>query len=208
MTEMTERLPVELPKAYRLLNHGPTVLVGSAHDGRRNVMAAAWNMPLDFSPPKVAVVIDRNTLTRELVEASGEFSLNVPARIIARETLAVGSVSGRDTDKFTDGTGVHAFEGSHIQAPSSGVVSPGWNAASSPSRTIRIATISFSARSLRPGPIRVRFAMGTGSSRPARRAVFTTSPAATSSRPVKPSKSNHDPQRSDTGVRRQHTCRP
>ncbi len=117
MTEMTERLSVELPKAYRLLNHGPTVLVGSAHDGRRNVMAAAWNMPLDFSPPKVAVVIDRNTLTRELVEASGEFSLNVPARIIARETLAVGSVSGRDTDKFTDGTGVHAFEGSHIQAP-------------------------------------------------------------------------------------------
>jgi len=114
---MTERLPVELPKAYRLLNHGPTVLVGSAHDGRRNVMAAAWSMPLDFSPPKVAVVIDRNTLTRELVEASGEFSLNVPARVIARETLAVGSVSGRDTDKFAEGTGVTAFTGSHIAAP-------------------------------------------------------------------------------------------
>lgn len=114
---MTERLPVELPKAYRLLNHGPTVLVGSAHDGRRNVMAAAWSMPLDFSPPKVAVVIDRNTLTRELVEASGEFSLNVPARLIARETLAVGSVSGRDTDKFAEGTGVTAFTGSHIAAP-------------------------------------------------------------------------------------------
>lgn len=114
---MTERLPVELPKAYRLLNHGPTVLVGSAHDGRRNVMAAAWSMPLDFSPPKVGVVIDRNTLTRELVEASGEFSLNVPARVIARETLAVGSVSGRDTDKFAEGTGVTAFTGSHIAAP-------------------------------------------------------------------------------------------
>ncbi|VVE60903.1 flavin reductase [Pandoraea captiosa] len=114
---MTERLPVELAKAYRLLNHGPTVLVGSAHAGRRNVMAAAWSMPVDFSPPKVAVVIDRNTLTRELVDASGEFSLNVPSRAIARETLFVGSVSGRETDKFADGSGVSAFAGSHVAAP-------------------------------------------------------------------------------------------
>ena len=39
---------VDLKHAYRLLNHGPTVLVGSAHEGRSNVMAAAWAMPLDF----------------------------------------------------------------------------------------------------------------------------------------------------------------
>ncbi|MBV7482668.1 flavin reductase family protein [Bordetella sp. BOR01] len=93
------RQPVELAKCYRLLNHGPTVLVGSAHAGRRNVMAAAWSMPLDFSPPKVAVVIDRHTLTRELVEGSGEFSLNVPSRAVAAATLSVGSVSGRERDK-------------------------------------------------------------------------------------------------------------
>ena len=55
---MQERLPVELEKSYRLLNHGPTVLVSSSHGGRHNVMAAAWSMPLDFSPPKVTVVID------------------------------------------------------------------------------------------------------------------------------------------------------
>ena len=63
---MKQRIAVPLPKAYRLLNHGPTVLVSSAHGGRRNVMAAAWNMPLDFDPPKVAVVIDKSTLTREI----------------------------------------------------------------------------------------------------------------------------------------------
>ena len=38
---------VELPKAYRLINHGPTVMVSSAHGGRRNIMSAAWNMALD-----------------------------------------------------------------------------------------------------------------------------------------------------------------
>lgn len=67
--------PVDLAKAYRLLNHGPTVLVTAAHAGQRNVMAAAWNMPLDFQPPKVAVVIDRNTFTRSLIDASGRFGL-------------------------------------------------------------------------------------------------------------------------------------
>jgi flavin reductase (DIM6/NTAB) family NADH-FMN oxidoreductase RutF len=92
------RQPVPLPKAYRLLNHGPTVLVTSAHNGRRNVMAAAWNMALDFDPPKVAVVIDKSTVTRELVEASGKFALNVPARGIASHVLAVGRTSARDLD--------------------------------------------------------------------------------------------------------------
>jgi len=53
------RRPVDLSKAYRLLNHGPTVLV-AASGGKRNIMAAAWAMPLDFSPPKVAVVLDKS----------------------------------------------------------------------------------------------------------------------------------------------------
>lgn len=92
--------PVPLAKAYRLLNHGPVVLVSSAHGDARNVMAAAWSMPLDFDPPKVAVVIDKNTYTRELVEASGEFVLNLPCRQLAHATLAVGSRSGRAGDKF------------------------------------------------------------------------------------------------------------
>lgn len=34
------RRPVPLDKAYRLLNHGPTVLVSAAHGGQRNIMAA------------------------------------------------------------------------------------------------------------------------------------------------------------------------
>ena len=85
--------PVPLDKAYRLLNHGPTVLVSSAHAGSSNVMAAAWSMPLDFSPPKVTVVIDKATRTRALVEGSGWFALNVPSRALARATVGVGSDS-------------------------------------------------------------------------------------------------------------------
>lgn len=113
---MSNRLPVELSKAYRLLNHGPVVLVTSAHGGASNVMAASWSMPLDFSPPKVTVVIDRNTKTRELVEASGAFALNIPSRKIAKETLAVGSASGKELDKF-DELGLATFAGEKINAP-------------------------------------------------------------------------------------------
>jgi flavin reductase (DIM6/NTAB) family NADH-FMN oxidoreductase RutF len=96
------RQPVELKKAYRLLNHGPTVLVTSAHAGQKNVMAAAWNMALDFEPAKVCVVIDKSTYTRALVEASGEFGLNIPDRSMAAATLAVGDRSGKAADKFAE----------------------------------------------------------------------------------------------------------
>jgi len=114
------RTPVDLAKSYRLLNHGPTVLVSSAHGGRRNIMAAAWAMALDFSPAKVTVVIDKSTLTRELVEASGSFALNVPCRAQAAVTLAVGGLSGRelpvDDDKFR-AFGLRSFPGSVVDVP-------------------------------------------------------------------------------------------
>lgn len=71
-------LPVPLEKAYRLLNHGPTVLVSASHDGVDNVMAAAWSCALDFSPPKLTVVLDKIARTRELVEQSGYFVIQIP----------------------------------------------------------------------------------------------------------------------------------
>lgn len=96
------RMPVDLPKAYRLLNHGPTVLVSARHGGRANVMAAAWVMPLDFDPPKVALVLDRQTFTRGLIEASNRFALSVPCRAQARLVSALGNHSGRSQDKVAD----------------------------------------------------------------------------------------------------------
>jgi len=87
---------VDLKHAYRLLNHGPTVLVGSAHAGRANVMAAAWAMPLDFDTPKVAVVVDKSTLTRELIDASGVLSLCVPTVAMKDLVMAAGSMSGKN----------------------------------------------------------------------------------------------------------------
>ncbi|BDT68426.1 hypothetical protein os1_26090 [Comamonadaceae bacterium OS-1] len=109
--------PVPLAKAYRLMNHGPVVLVSSAHGGTSNVMAAAWSMPLDFDPPKVTVVIDKATLTRQLVEASGVFGLNIPCVAMAAQTLAVGTDSARTVPAKLAQHGITTFTASQIAAP-------------------------------------------------------------------------------------------
>jgi flavin reductase (DIM6/NTAB) family NADH-FMN oxidoreductase RutF len=101
MTSPSHFTPVALHHASRLINHGPTVLVTSAHGGRRNIMAAAWSMPVEFTPPRIAVVIDKSTFTRELIAASGAFGICIPGAALSDLTFAVGSASGRDTDKFT-----------------------------------------------------------------------------------------------------------
>jgi flavin reductase (DIM6/NTAB) family NADH-FMN oxidoreductase RutF len=94
------RVPVPLRSAYKLINHGPTTLITSAHDGRRNVMAAAWVMAIDFEPPKVAAVVAGDTYTRELILASGEFVVHAPTQAQLALTYSVGSVSGREVDKL------------------------------------------------------------------------------------------------------------
>ena len=99
----THFTPVPLDKSYRLMNHGPTVLVSARHGGITNVMAAAWACVLDYGQaPKVTVVLDKATFTRELVEASGLFALQLPTRAMATLTVGVGSDSARDVpDKLT-----------------------------------------------------------------------------------------------------------
>lgn len=94
------RVAVPLRRAYKLINHGPTTLITSAAGGRRNVMAAAWVMALDLEPPKVAAVIAEDTFTRKLVEAAGEFVINVPTYAMIDAVYAVGKESGEDDDKF------------------------------------------------------------------------------------------------------------
>lgn len=113
---------VSLDQAYRLLNHGPTVLISSAHGDQRNVMAAAWNMPLDFKPPKVAVVIDKNTYSRELILASGKFAINVPCAAQADLVVKLGSSSGRELlgkpqDTKFSAFDVASFSAGKISAP-------------------------------------------------------------------------------------------
>jgi flavin reductase (DIM6/NTAB) family NADH-FMN oxidoreductase RutF len=109
--------PVELPKAYRLLNHGPTVLVSARHDGVDDVMSAAWACALDFAPPKVTVVLDKATRTRDLVEGSGHFVLQVPTFAQLQLTYDVGNISLGDAPDKLARCGVSTFEAPGVNMP-------------------------------------------------------------------------------------------
>lgn len=108
--------PVQLERSTQLLNHGPVTLITSASGAARNVMAASWVMPLDFEPPKIIVVMDSKTLTRELVNKSGVFGVQLPGKQFLEQTLAVGSTSGRNVDKFYE-FNLDTFKGKEIDVP-------------------------------------------------------------------------------------------
>lgn len=101
--------PVALEKAYRLINHGPTVLVSARHGGVDNVMAAAWACALDYAPPKVTVVLDKAARTRALVEGSGLFVLQVPTAAQLKLTHAVGTRSLHSEPDKLARSGVELF---------------------------------------------------------------------------------------------------
>lgn len=110
--------PVPLDKSYRLMNHGPTVLVSASDRGTINVMAAAWACVLDYGQsPKVTVVLDKSTRTRELVESSGFFALQLPTKAMAHLTVAVGTDSAKDVPDKLAKHGVRTFTAPGYDTP-------------------------------------------------------------------------------------------
>ncbi|EOI3501406.1 flavin reductase family protein [Cronobacter sakazakii] len=99
------------------MNHGPTVLVSARHDGVENVMAAAWACGLDFMPPKVTVVIDKIARTRELLERSGSFVLQVPTVAQREMTYQAGTLSLHNEPEKLKLAGVELFHMDGVEAP-------------------------------------------------------------------------------------------
>lgn len=108
---------VPLEKAYRLLNHGPTVLVSAKYQNIENVMAASWACALDFSPAKVSIVLDKLASTRCLVEQSGWFALQIPIVKQAQLVINVGSESLRNSPDKLKKCGVSLFYQDNLPTP-------------------------------------------------------------------------------------------
>jgi flavin reductase (DIM6/NTAB) family NADH-FMN oxidoreductase RutF len=110
------RVPLELRRAYRLLNHGPVVLVSASAGGQDNLMPVAWTAPLDFEPARLALVISSEARTRELIEASGELAVSIPPASMLDAVYEAGHVSGRDLDKWAR-CGFRRLKGERVSAP-------------------------------------------------------------------------------------------
>nr|WP_314262127.1 flavin reductase family protein [uncultured Devosia sp.] len=103
-------LPVDLARAHRLLNHGPTVLISARHGGMDNVMPAAWASVLDMDPAKVTVVLDSGARTRDLVEASTHFVMQIPVARHLKVVDALGTTSLHDMPDKLARSGVKLFD--------------------------------------------------------------------------------------------------
>lgn len=101
---------VPLEKAYRLITHGPTVLVSAADQQFTDVMAAAWACALEFQPAKVTVVLDKSTKTREIIESSGYFALQVPTLKQLKMVYTLGNMSLHDAPEKLRQSGVELFK--------------------------------------------------------------------------------------------------
>ncbi len=87
-------------EARRLLTAGPVVLVTTSWHAKTNVMPVAYAMPLSFKPPLVGIAVHPSRHTHDMIRFSEEFAINVPGRELIHHVQYLGSVSGKELDKF------------------------------------------------------------------------------------------------------------
>jgi flavin reductase (DIM6/NTAB) family NADH-FMN oxidoreductase RutF len=79
----------------------PVWIVGSYDkEGKPNVMAAAWGGICCSRPPCIAVSLRKATYSYGNIVSRKAFTVGVPSEEHVREADYIGTVSGRDTDKF------------------------------------------------------------------------------------------------------------
>ncbi len=116
-----KRIPINLCEyAGHILEQLPKgILLSSAANGRQDTMTIGWGtLGTDWSLPIFTVFVRESRFTKTLLDASGEFTLNIPlANTDVRKILGYcGTKSGRDVDKF-EMMHLTAVEGEKVQSP-------------------------------------------------------------------------------------------
>ncbi len=86
--------------AYRLLHPKVAFLLVTKHEKRTNVMTLAWHTPVEYDV--LAIAIDRENYSYELLSKSREFTLNVLPIDRLDVIWKAGTMSGRDVDKVSE----------------------------------------------------------------------------------------------------------
>lgn len=85
--------------ALKRMTYGVYV-IGAKVGEKINGMTAAWVAQVSSEPPMVMVAVGKTHYTRELIEKSGFFSINILASDQHELVRKCGFTSGRDTDKL------------------------------------------------------------------------------------------------------------
>ena len=67
---------------------------------KTNIITIDWLTVLSRNPPLVGVAVSPKRYTHKLITSSKEFIVNVPDISMVDETLACGTLSGKNVDKF------------------------------------------------------------------------------------------------------------
>lgn len=110
------RRPLDLNISYRLLNHGPVVLVSSLFKGRAGITPIAWNMPISDDPPMVALEVWEGHFIYKAIMETGDFVINIPSSDMAETVRKLGGVSGSKIDKFKE-YGLEAEPSKAVKSP-------------------------------------------------------------------------------------------
>ena len=111
---MKKEIPIE--QAYRLINHGPVVLVTSAYKDKTDIITVAWQTPVSKSPMLMAISLGVNSLSLDLIEKSEEFAVNIPPVHLLDKVKFCGTHSGTGTDKFS-ATGLTPVKAQRVRPP-------------------------------------------------------------------------------------------
>jgi len=100
-----------------LLYPMPTPLVAAEHEGERGLLTVAWIGMVSGTPPTIGMALRSSRNTLRLIEASGDFTVNVPRVGMEAAVDFCGIVSGRtNTDKFA-AAGLTPVPASIVGAP-------------------------------------------------------------------------------------------
>lgn len=100
----------------RLFYPRQTLLISSAHNGKKNLMAVNWATQCAEEPPMLAVAIGNSAYTLELISLSREFVVAIPHEGMEDAVLTCGKTSGRFIDKFEE-AGLTPEKGRRVNAP-------------------------------------------------------------------------------------------
>ena len=94
------------------------ILLTTAAHGKVNTMTIGWGtIGVDWSRPVFIAYVRESRYTKEMLEANGEFTVNIPMGPIDKRILGYcGTKSGRDTDKIAD-MGLHTVESDVVSVP-------------------------------------------------------------------------------------------
>lgn len=110
----TEKL--DLARAYRLLNHGPTVLVSTTDGAVPNAAAIAWCAPASRAPARFVLTIGTRHKTWDNLTASGECVINLPTVEALEQLWVCGHRTGHHGDKLGP-AGIEVMPSTVVEAP-------------------------------------------------------------------------------------------